>query len=215
VILGQVTPDQFLDRCKRICHVGPEGSWSRIATHGFRTAEQLIQKATLDDARRTELLTMPRAESVRLEVDGDEVVLRDQEPLFARKDLDAVLGDGLDIDSWVQLLNRRVYFYTDEVPMKKLLDKYVERDGAQEVIWLSPLRLLRAAGGRLELAAQNTGAVARRGGTQKTLDTFVPLARFPDRKPNEVTVVDGLDEIEAVVRVERFLADGTRIALPV
>jgi hypothetical protein len=210
-----VTPDQFLDRCKRICHVGPAGSWSLISRHGFRTAEQLLQDADIDESARADLLSLPRPEPVHLRVHGDDVVLRDQGPLFARKDLDAILGVGLDLGAWVRLLNRRVYFFTDEAPMRKLVQKYVERDGAQEVIWLSPLRFLRAADGRIELAAQNTGAVARRGGPQKTLDTFMPLARFPNRRPAEVTVVDGLDDAAAVVRAERFLADGTRVELPI
>jgi hypothetical protein len=210
-----VTPDQFLHHCKRICHVGPAGAWERIKRHGFHTAEQLIQAATLDPETQAELLSTPRRESVHLWVDGEEIVLRDQAPLLARKDLSSVLGDGIDTAAWIQMLNRRVYFFTDEVPMRKLLNKYVERDGAQDVIWLSPLRLFRAADGRIELAGQNAGAIAHRSGPQKTLKTFLPIARFPDRRPIEVTVVDGLEDASAVVRAERFLADGSRVDLPV
>jgi hypothetical protein len=70
------------------------------------------------------------------------------------------------------------------------------------------------AGPRIELAAQNTGAIARKAGPQKGLDTFMPLARFPDRKPAEVTVVDGLDDLSVVVRAERHRANGDRDVLP-
>ncbi len=44
--------------------------------------------------------------------------------------------------------------------MQKLMDKYVQRDGAQDVIWLSLLKVLQAEGICLELASQNTGAIA-------------------------------------------------------
>ena len=78
--------------------------------------------------------------------------------------------------------------------MQKFLDKYVELDGAQDVIWLSPLKVLEAAGSRLQSTSQNTGAIARRSATQKTTDPFAPLWRFTDRKPTEATILGGLDD---------------------
>jgi hypothetical protein len=209
-ILQSMTPEQFLNRCKLVCHVGPAGVWEQIARHGFRTAEQLILEADLSDEERQVLLSTPRRESVRLQVRGEEVILRDQGPLFARKDLRTILDSGIDVSDWIHLLNQRVYFFCDQAPLQKLLDKYVESDGAQDVIWLSPLKVLEAEGIRLELSDQNTGAIARRGGPQKTTDTFVPLFRFPDRRPAEVTMLDGLDDLTPVFRAERCFQDGRR-----
>jgi len=134
-----MTPEQFLNRCKMVCHVGPVGVWEQIAEHGFRTAEQLILEADLDEEDRQGLLSTPRRESVRLSVRGEDVILRDQGPLFARKDLRSILDNGLDVSDWIHLLNQRVYFFTDQTSMQKLMDKYVQIDGAQDVIWLSPL----------------------------------------------------------------------------
>ncbi len=138
------------------------------------------------------------------------MTLRDQEPLFARKDLSSILDKGLDVSGWIHLLNERVYFFTDETSMQKLLDKYVQKDGAQDVIWLSPLKFLEAAGLRLELTSQNTGAIARRSSTQKTADAFAPLWRFTDRKPAEATILGGLDDLSPVFRAERCFQDGRR-----
>jgi hypothetical protein len=208
-----MTPEAFLNRCKMICHVGPAGVWDQISKNGFRTAEQLILEADLSDEARQRLLSEPRRESVVLRVRGEDVVLRDQGPLFARKDLSSVLGIGLGVSDWIHLLNQRVYFFTDPTPMEKLLDKYVQQDGAQDVIWLSPLKFVQTEGVRLELASQNTGAIARRRGPQKTTDTFVPLFRFPDRKPAEVTALDGLDDLTSVFRAERYFPDGQRSLL--
>lgn len=208
-----MTPEQFLNRCKIVCHVGPVGAWERISKHGFRTAEQLIMEADLGDDERQALLTSPRPEAVRLRVAGDEVVLRDQGPLLARKDLKSALDQGLDVSDWIHLMNRRVFFFTDEASMKKFLDKYMEKDGAQDVIWLSPLKVLEAAGTSLELTSQNSGTVARRTGPLKTEDTFAPLWRFTDRKPAEATIVDGLDDLSPVFRAERCFQDGRREAL--
>jgi hypothetical protein len=203
-----MTPDQFLDRCKFVSHVGPVGVWEQIAKHGFRTAEQLILESDLNEDERQRLLSTPRRESVPLCVDGDEVLLRDQGPLFSRKDLASVLGDGLAVSDWVRLLNRRTFFFTDQLSMEKLRDKYAELDGAQEVIWLSPLRVIRLEGLCLELTAQNSGAIARRSGPQKMADTFVPFSSFPNRKPKELTMVDGLSDLTPIVRAERYFRDG-------
>jgi hypothetical protein len=106
------------------------------------------------------------------------------------------------------LLNRRTFFFTDQLTMQKFRDKYVERAGAQEVIWLSPLRVIRAEGLCLELTSQNSGAIARRSGPQKLVDTFVPFSSFPNRKPKELTMVDGLVDLTPVVRAERYFPDG-------
>ena len=205
-----MTPEQFLHRCKVICHVGPVGVWEQITKHGFRTAEQLILEADLTEEERQALLSTPRRESVRLSVHGESVILRDQSPLFARRDLKSILGDGVAVSEWIHLLNQRVYFFTDETSMHRLLDKYVEIDGAQDVIWLSPLKFVEAAGLRLELTSQNTGSVARQSGTQKAADTFAPLWRFTDRKPTEATIFGGLEDLSPVFRAERCFQDGRR-----
>jgi hypothetical protein len=205
-----MTPEQFLNRCKIICHVGPAGVWEQVAKHGFRTAEQLILDADLTEEERQELLSTPRREPVRLIVNGESVILRDQGPLFARKDLKSILGDGLHVSDWIHLLNQRVYFFTDETSMRKLLDKYLLLDGSQDVIWLSPLKLVEAAGMRLELTSQNTGAIARQSGVQKMADTFAPLWRFTDRKPAEATIFGGMDDLSPVVRAERCFEGGRR-----
>jgi hypothetical protein len=205
-----VTPEQFLNRCKVICHVGPVGVWEQITKHGFRTAEQLILEADLNEEERHALLSTPRRESVRLHVSGEDVVLRDQGPLFARRDLKSSPDNGLDVSDWIHLFNQRVYFYTDETSMQKAMEKFLEADGAQDVIWLSPLKVLEAAGLNLELTSQSTGAIARRSGAQKTADTFAPLWRFTDRKPAEATILDGLDDLSPVFRAERCFRDGRR-----
>jgi hypothetical protein len=205
-----MTPEQFLHRCKVICHVGPVGVWEQVTQHGFRTAEQLILEADLTEEERQELLSTPRRAAVRLSVLGEAVILRDQGPLFAGKDLKSILGDGHNASDWIHLLNQRVYFFTDETSMRKFLDKYLRIDGGQDVIWLSPLKLIEAAGLRLELTSQNTGAIARQSGAQKAADAFAPLWRFTDRKPTEATIFGGLDDLSPVFRAERCFQDGRR-----
>jgi hypothetical protein len=181
---------------------------------GLRTSEQLINAAdNVDDDERTRLLTQPRPTKETLIVDGMTVVLRDQEPLLRRRDVGSLMGDGLSVSDWVRILNRRVYLFTDRAAMDKVLNKYIELDGAQEVITFSPRQLFDLYRPRIELSAQNAGAIARTSGTQKRVETFLPVARFPDKRPAEVTVVDGIDDLSVVVFVERHQSGGERTLL--
>ena len=198
-----MTPDQFLARCTQIWHVAPPGAWESISTDGLRTAQQLIDAAELDEDERRSLHENPRSEDVRLTVGDREVTLRDQEPLL-RADLASRLTGDITLSDWVQRLNRRAYLFTDRAAMTKMLTKHVERDGAQEVLTFSPSRLLEAARFQIELTSQRSGAIARRSDAYKGDDTFLSITRFPDRKPAEITIVDGLtDTAGIVVRVER------------
>lgn len=206
--------DQFLHRCPTLWHVGPAGSWEGIRRLGFRTAEQLINGAEhLDDDERRWLLTQPRRTAVRLTVDGSVVALRDQEPLLRRKDPESLMGDGLSVSDWINILNKRVYLFTDRTAMDKVLSKYIELEGAQEVITFSPRKLLDRCRPRIELSAQNAGAIARTSGAQKHLDTFLPVGQFPDRRPAEVTVLDGIDDLSVVAFVERHERTGAKTTL--
>lgn len=202
--------EQFLQRCKHLWHVAPGGAWEGIAARGLRTAEQLIGEAVLDDGDRARLLTEPRATDLTLTVDGSEVLLRDQAALANHADPASIMEDGLSVAEWVALLNRRVFLFSTPAPMKALLAKYAELHGAQDRISFSPMRLSQVAAGHLELTRSNIGALARTRGVQKRRDDFVPLSRVPgDATPKEVTIVEGLDDLSAVTRVERHYPDGT------
>ena len=201
----------FLSRCRSLWHVSPPGAWATIRRLGFRTAEQLIRAADLDESTREALLIEPRRSSRTLTVEGQQVTIRDQGRLFQRTDLAAVLDDDITVSDWVRLLNQRVYVFTDRKARDALLEKYVQLDGSQDVLTFSPLRLYEAARSRLELTSQNTGSIARRSGPQKGWNTVIPVSQFPaDRKPSEVTIRDGLDDLAVVVEVHRFHADGSR-----
>lgn len=189
------------------------GAWDDISAHGFRTAEQLILAADLDDDAREQLLNEPRRECVQLMIDGKPVMLRDQAALFARKDWTAILGDELTIADWVRMVNRRIYLFASTEPMNKMLDKYLATDGAQDVITLSPVRVLDAARGRIEMASRAAATTPRPGDPQKARRSFVSMWESPDRVPTEVTVVDGLPDLGVVVYAVRHHKDGSREVL--
>ena len=205
-----MTPAEFVKRCPMLWHVAAPGAWERIRQHGFLTAHQIVERSALSAEARQRLAASPRRTSIELDVDGTRFLLRDQGPLLKKKDLDSILEEGMTTAEWLHLLDDRVYFFAQRAHMEMLRDKYAALNGSVEVITVSPLRLAQAAGERLELANQNTGAVARTKERYKTRDTFKPLSSFPTQRPKEVTVREGLppQSLEVVVSVERWSADG-------
>lgn len=198
-------PDEFLDRCKKgLWHVAPPGSWNRIRREGFQTAAQLIDGAELDEADRLRLHEEPRPAAVTLKVGGDDVVIRDQALLAARNDPASILGDGLTVPEWVRLLNSRVYVFAD----RAAVDKYILKHGPQDVLSISPLRLLEAAQWSIELANQGSGVVQNKAGVQKDRSTFQSITMFRASRIAEVTVVGGLPDAGVVVRAVRHHNEG-------
>lgn len=204
-------PDEFLDRCKKgLWHVAPAGSWERIRRDGLRTAAQLIDAADLDDANRLRLHEEPREKPVTLSIAGEEVLLRDQAPLATRNDVESILGDGLTVADWVRTLNSRIFVFGDRAGV----DKFLVKNGPQDVLTISPLRLLEAAQWSIELSNQNTGAIQQKSGIQKDRSTFQSITMFRASRMAEVTVVDGLPDASVVVRAVRHHPDGTIEELP-
>lgn len=215
--VGCMTPEQLLSRCRGLWHVAPSGAWAQIQRHGLRTAQQLIEASDLPEPERSELASTPRPANVPLTVDGETVVLRDQQALTRRKDLDDLLGKDMTVADWIALLNRRSYLFADQAAKTRFVDKHVAASGAQEVLIFSPRRLVELHGSRLELADQAANALGRTATSYRFRDTFMPVARFPDRLPKEVTIPDGLsaDEVAAVVmRAERVTPEGVTPLFP-
>jgi len=194
-----MTPDQFKKWCPGLWHVAPGGTWELIREQGFKTAAQLQSVAVPAGDGAGEVVETSQGSYVR-----------------KRRDPASYVGDEEMVAAWVALLDARVYLYANRVPMDKLLAKQIARDGgAQDVLIISTQRLLDAMRPSIELSSQNSSAIARVPTIEKSHETFLPLSRFPDKRPAEVTVVEGFDAKGIVIRAERHYADGHYDVLPV
>jgi hypothetical protein len=196
-----MTPDQFKKWCPGLWHVAPGGTWEIIREEGFKTAAQL------------QSVSVPAGDG-----EADTVVVETTQGSYVRKRRDpaAYMGDEEAVNTWVSMLDSRVYLFANRIPMDKLLAKQLTRDnGAQDILIISTQRLLDAMRPSIELSSQNSSAVARVPSAEKCAEMFLPLSRFPDKRPAEVTVVGGFDAKGIVIRAERHYADGHYDVLPV
>ena len=113
---------------------------------------------------------------------------------------------------WLALLNARVFLFTREPDVRRLLDAY--KTEGQDVIKLKTAALLAACQDRAEVTTSNSGALPRTTGPSRGHDTFTPLATFPANKVatiKEVTVLGGIDDVQPLTSsVIRHQPGGTK-----
>lgn len=128
---------------------------------------------------REHIIQQRRTRSERLELpDAHQAVLRDQGPLRSRS-FERHLKD-IGVAAWLTLLNTRVFLFTRERHVQRLLEAY--KTEGQDVIKLKTAALLAACADRVEVTTINSGALPRTTSPSRGTDTFVPLATFPAGK---------------------------------
>jgi hypothetical protein len=171
----------------------------------------LLELAKVPATQRQQLLLLPRAEVSRIQFpNGAQAVLRDQHPLSPRR-LRHALQD-LSQEQWMELLNARVFLFTQEPHARRLIKVYA--DQGQDVLKLKTASFLAAYEGHIEVSTRNSGALPRTGQPSRGRHTFVPLANFPPDQVaaiQEVTILGGIDQIEPfVTNVIRYRPDGSK-----
>lgn len=196
----------------RLFHMAEEGSWANIRRHGLLSTSALLDLYHWTGRERDEVEAEHRPESVELNGGAlPPAVVRDQRPLNMAR-LAGCLTD-MTPTEWLRHLNRRVFFWTSERRLLRLLEARPYRALVHDVLTVDTESLVARHLEHVSLAPYNTGAtmpiaVARGSGT------FRPVADYPfdawrRKRPAwdavvELAVDGGVaDIVEHVIRVER------------
>lgn len=207
-----MTPDELAARHPSLFHVTRLGAWDGIRARGLLPASALLDLFGVQGAERERVERRCRPRAVVLEhPEHGTVEINDQSPMREAA-LAGCLDDGLAPADWLMLLNRRVFFWSDEAGLARLLGARANRARAVEVLVVDTLALARACSDRMELCPINSGATIRRP-ARRGLSTFTPLLALPydewSRRSGgrdrilEVTVVGGVVDIGDYVREVR------------
>jgi hypothetical protein len=194
------------------------GSWPSIAQYGLLTTEQIVRSADLSDIQINELLMERRPQSVPIEHPQlGAVTIRDQKPLNLRN-LERLLTD-MSVDSWIETLNDRVFFWLHAGRLAELLAAKAYRGSTHDVITIDTGALLASdASNRIRLSSLNSGSTIYPTGLRGR-DTFQTVDRYDfdymrRRRGNdrsaiaELAIIDGLPNImDFVIHVERRQQD--------
>ena len=170
---------ELAEHFPNLWHVTFAGGWDGIQRQGLLRAVDVAPKEA--DAFRPEVQRVEGA-------DGLAVTLRDQ--VLSRSDPAPYL-DGITPAQWWSLINGRVYFFRKKEDATDLLDVYLGKGHAQEVVRVRTKAALEAVAGQVEVTTVNAGTFPRTKGPSRGPATFIPLADYPAAavaKIQEVTV---------------------------
>ncbi len=213
-----MTPEELAARHPRLFHVTLPGATASILKRGLLPASRLLELFEAGPEQRMRLERAPRPAAVPLchPLHGTAVI-NDQAPMTAAG-LAKCLDDGLAPADWLALLNRRVFFWSGEEGLARLLGARANRMRTVDVLIVDTLGLARAFAETIEICPINSGATMRRP-ARRGLSTFTPLLALPyeawsrqrGRRDRilEVTVVGGVTDIGRYVVEVRRAAPGS------
>jgi hypothetical protein len=213
-----VEVDELVNRFPLLFHMAEEGSWSNICRHGLLSTSTLLDLYGVGHKLRTEVEAQHRPENVVLNHGTlPTAIVRDQKPLNMAR-LESCLTD-MTGSEWLQHLNRRVFFWTSERRLLRLLKARPYKALAHDVLTVETASLVASHSERITLAPYNTGAtmptaVARGSDTFRMIADY-PFAEWRSKRPTwdavvELAVDQGVDDIAThVVRVERRRGEQT------
>lgn len=153
------------------------GSWPSIMRHGLLSTSALLDLFGIVDDARSSIESERRPRSVKIDhPEHGEAVIRDQKPLNPTI-LERSLED-MSAANWVEALNGRVFFWTEEERLERLLSARAYRSQVHDVLTVDTESLVDAHEGEITLAHLNTGTTLFRAPRRGT-GTFQRLADYP------------------------------------
>jgi len=173
-----MTIDQLVEHYPSVYHVAEKGAIDSISAIGLLSTTAILDRLSLDEDSRAEIELQPRRSSIELsDAEIGSFLIRDQKPLSASK-LQQCLADGISVEDWCSLLNRKVYFFLETKQANKLLEAKEYKDRSHFVLEFDTRSLASAYESSLTLAPMNTGSTSPIG-HPRGHNTIAGLATYP------------------------------------
>ena len=190
------------------------GSWESISMRGLWSTAGLLDLFEITGHERDIIERCNRRESVTIEhpVHGAAVV-RDQKPMSDGA-LEKCLQDDLSPADWYAILNKKVFFWSTQQRLFRLLGGKAYRSEAHDVLTIDTAQIVRDYSEVMTLCPYNSGStifrpVPRGHGTFKPIEEY-PFEEWESKRGVkdavvEVAVAKGVPNIiDYVMRVERM-----------
>jgi len=153
-------------------------SWPSIMKHGLLSTSALLDLFEIDgEARkRIEERHRPRTEVIAHKRHGNASI-RDQKPMSDRG-LKRALRDGLSPRDWYLMLNSKVFFWTSEERLHRLLCARAYASDEHDVLIIGSKPLIRAYACEIVLCPMNSGATTPFA-HPRGADTFLDITSYP------------------------------------
>lgn len=208
---------EFVRRYPTVYHMAEAGAWPSIQSLGLLSTTALLDRFEIQGSERAKLESSrrPRIEVIRHPVHGTAAI-RDNQPL-KEHNLERCL-DGMSMQEWYELLNRKVFFWVRQDRMETLLAARPYRKRAHDILVVDTQALLQRHAATACVAPFNTGATIFPKAPRRGRDTFCPIEAYDyaaaaRRWGKENAIVEltvdyaAPDLAEVVRRVERRAPD--------
>ena len=208
-----MTPQDLATLHPKLYHVTEPDAWPTIERHGLLSTHAALDLFAVNASMRKQLTENCRPDTVSIEhPQHGRIVINDNKPMSANA-LQKCLDDGLMPKDWLQILNQRVFFWSSENGLNRLLGAKMNQNRRRLVLVIDTLKLATAYVDQMELCPINSGSTIRKP-ARRGLETFTPLTdlsykawqrkRGKRDKILEVTITDGVPNAKEYV-IERFI----------
>jgi len=207
-----MTPEELGRLHPKLFHVSAAGAAKSILEHGLFSTECILTRWNVPPEQMQILMSKRRSKPVSLDhPTHGRVTISDNAPLSETK-LAKVLDDNLTVGEWLEMLNRRVFFFVSRNQLSKLVESRLNKRAAKDILIFDTSRLVRAYREFVEIVPINSGNTnhnaARRG-----LATFAPLlqtdyAHWRRQRANKTPDVIKEISVRSSIRdISNFLID--------
>jgi len=176
-----VTEEEFEDfvmECPTLFHMAERGAWEAIKSQGLLSTSALLDLYKVRGAERIRVEREHRPSSVSIESPGlPGAVIRDQMPMSDAGLRRSLLG-GLAPSDWYELLNGKVFFWTNEDRLHKLTSAKAYRNREHDVLELDTRSLIQAYREQVWLCPINSGCT-RPFPHPRSVDVFCRIPDYP------------------------------------
>lgn len=174
-----ISGELLVDLHPRLYHMASDGSWPGIQRHGLLSTSALLDLFEIIGEERDALESRHRRETVPIRHPRHGTAwIRDQKPMTDEGVRRALAGTSLTPADWYRLLNRRVFFWTTEERLDRMLGAAPYRHHYHTVLTVDTRILLDRHQDRVTLSPINSGAT-RPYPSPRGPATFQPIATFP------------------------------------
>jgi hypothetical protein len=172
-----MTPQELAQLHPCLYHVAAEGALGSIWKMGLLPTAELLQKFDVGHQQFQTLTQSRRANAVKItHAKFGDVEINDNVPL-TESALSKCLDDNLAPADWLQMLNKRVFFFPEEDSARSLSRARLNLHRKKTVVVVDTLRLAESYAENMEICPINSGSTIRKP-ARRGLATFSPLLKY-------------------------------------
>ncbi len=162
-------------------HMAERDTWSSIQSKGLLSTTAVLDHFGLRGADREPYESQQRPKKMTVQNDpAERIVLRDQKPM-PRQRLVSALKDGTSPEQWYRLINDKVFFWTTEERLLRLLNARDYRGLEHDVLTIDSAPFIKAYAEKIWLCHMNSGNTWPMPHA-RSIETFKRIPGYPAKR---------------------------------